>query len=62
MRAKHISAKAYKLPMPLKAAHSAARIQTSRSSSVVKITGMAFWMDVLDDGVGSRREEAIQVA
>jgi hypothetical protein len=36
-----------------------ARIQTSRSSSVVKITGMGLRVDRLDDGVRRCRQEAV---
>ena len=38
-----------------------ARIQTSRSSSVSRMTGMAFGMDRFDDRVRRRREKAVDV-
>src|SRR5438874_11308554 len=36
-----------------------ARIQTSRSSSVVKITGIAYGMDRLNDGVRGCRQKPV---
>ena len=44
-------------PLQRLASSQGARIQTSRSSSVVRSTGIAFWVDGLDDCVRRSRQE-----